>query len=316
MFYLACISFNNKTYDENICYRNNKCNKKVIYGSMLKIREIYPTKSLIFIAEMNNSENKIEGIGLIKNILVYNRKHKIHENNECNRYIYQGKYWLSRTQILEVDFEILTIFDDILFKGKSHLKNRIGIRIITDNLFVNWNSYDLTTLKNKVKNVFNHYFQKQKKEEEYLEIVLNKQNLKIKKKKEDKKEQQEQEKDEEEYLEIVLNKQNLKIKKKKEEQEKEEDKKEQQEKDEEEYLEIVLNKQNLKIKKKKEEQEKEYLEIVLNKQNLKIKKKKEEQEKEEEEQEQEKDEQEKDEEEEYLEIIPNKQNLKIKKRIF
>ena len=45
-------------------------NKKVIYGSMLKIREIYPTESLIFIAEMNNSENKIEGIGLIKNILV------------------------------------------------------------------------------------------------------------------------------------------------------------------------------------------------------------------------------------------------------
>ena len=80
MFYLACISFNNKTYNENMCYRN-KYNNKVIYGSMLKIREIYPKESLIFIAEMNNSENKIEGIGLIKNILVYNRKHKIHENN-------------------------------------------------------------------------------------------------------------------------------------------------------------------------------------------------------------------------------------------
>ena len=237
MFYLACISFNNKTYDENICYRNNKCNKKVIYGSMLKIREIYPTESLIFIAEMNNSENRIEGIGLIKNILVYNRKHKIHENNEYNRYIYQGKYWLSRTQILEVDFEILTIFDDILFKGKSHLKNRIGIRIITDNLFVNWGSYDLTTLKNKVKNVFNHYFQKQKKEEEYLEIVLNKQNLKIKKKEEEKEEEEEEEEEEdkEEYIENVLNKQKLKIKKKKEEK-----------KEEEEYLEIIPNKQNKK----------------------------------------------------------------------
>ena len=162
MFYLACISFNNKTYDENMGYRNNKYNKKVIYGSMLKIREIYPTESLIFIAEMNNSENKIEGIGLIKNILVYNKKHKIHENNEYNRYIYQGKYWLSRTQILDVDFEILNIFDDILFKGKSHLKNRIGIRIITDNLFIHW-VYDLITLKNKVKNVFLHYFQKKQK---------------------------------------------------------------------------------------------------------------------------------------------------------
>ena len=239
MFYLACISFNNKTYDENMGYRNNKYNKKVIYGSMLKIREIYPTESLIFIAEMNNSENKIEGIGLIKNILVYNKKHKIHENNEYNRYIYQGKYWLSRTQILDVDFEILTIFDDILFKGKSHLKNRIGIRIITDNLFVNWSSYDLTTLKNKVKHVFNHYFQKKQKEkEEYLEIIPNKQTFKIKKKKEEEKE---------EYLEIVPNKQTFKIKKKNEEKEEEKD----EEKEEEEYLEIVPKLKNMYNKVKK-----------------------------------------------------------------
>ena len=229
MFYLACISFNNKTYDENICYRNNKCNKKVIYGSMLKIREIYPKESLIFIAEMNNTENKIEGIGLIKNVLLYNRKDKIHENTECNRYIYQGKYWLSRRQILDVDFEILNIFDDILFKGKSHLKNRIGIRIITDNLFVNW-SYDLITLKNKVKNLFLHYFQKKK--EEYFEIVPN---IKIKKKEE---RGEEEEREKEEYFEIVPN-----VKKEKKGGERE--------KKEEEYFEIVpniKNKKNIKIK--------------------------------------------------------------------
>ena len=224
MFYLACISFNNKTYDENICYRN-KYNKKVVYGSMLKIREIYPKESLIFIAEMNNTENKIEGIGLIKNVLLYNRKDKIHENTECNRYIYRGKYWLSRRQILEVDFEILNIFDDILFKGKSHLKNRIGIRIITDKLFIHWPSYDLITLKNKVKNVFLHYFQK--KEEEYFEIIPNKQ--KLQKLKIKKKEQQE----EEEYFEIIPKKK--KIVKKEEEEE------------EEEYFEIIPKKQNLRI---------------------------------------------------------------------
>ena len=243
MFYLACISFNNKTYDENICYRN-KCNKKVIYGSMLKIREIYQKESLIFIAEMNINENKIEGIGLIKNVLVYNRTHKIHENNECNRYIYQGKYWLSRRQILDVDFEILNIFDDILFKGKSHLKNRIGIRIITDNLFIHW-VYDLITLKNKVKNVFLHYFQKkQKKEEEYFEIIpkikkLVKQKEEIEKTTKRKEEQRKEE--EEEYFEIVP-----KIKKK-EEIEKTKKRKE----EEEEYFEIVpnikINKKNIKI---------------------------------------------------------------------
>jgi hypothetical protein len=215
---------------------------------MLKIREIYPKESLIFIAEMNNNENKIEGIGLIKNVLVYNRRHKIHENNESNRYIYRGKYWLSRTQILEVDFEILNIFDDILFKGKSHLKNRIGIRIITDNLFVNWVSYDLIILKNKVKNVFLHYFQKKEKEE-YFEIVPN---IKKTKKIVKEKEEEEEEEEEEEYFEIVPN-----IKKtKKKEKEKEEE--------EEEYFEIVPNIK--KTKKKEKEEEEEYFEIVPNKQ--------------------------------------------------
>ena len=251
MFYLACISFNNKTYDENICYRN-KCNKKVIYGSMLKIREIYQKESLIFIAEMNINENKIEGIGLIKNIIVYNRTHKIHENNECNRYIYQGKYWLSRRQILDVDFEILNIFDDILFKGKSHLKNRIGIRIITDNLFVNW-SYDLITLKNKVKNLFLHYFQKKK--EEYFEIVPN---IKIKKKEE---RGEEEEREKEEYFEIVPN-----VKKEKKGGERE--------KREEEYFEIVPNVKKEKKGGEREKKEEEYFEIVpniKNKKNIKIK---------------------------------------------
>ena len=246
MFYLACISFNNITYNENICYRN-KCNKKVIYGSMLKIREIYPKESLIFIAEMNINENKIEGIGLIKNVLVYNRTHKIHDNSECNRVIYQGKYWLSRTQILDVDFEILNIFDDILFKGKSHLKNRIGIRILTDNLFIHW-VYDLITLKNKVKNVFLHYFQKkQKKEEEYFEIIpkikkLVKQKEEIEKTTKRKEEQQKEE--EEEYFEIVP-----KIKKKEEIENTK--KRTEEQKKEEEYFEIVpnikINKKNIKI---------------------------------------------------------------------
>ena len=156
MFYLACTRFNNTTYDENINYRH-KYNENVIYGSTLKIREKYPSGSLIFIAEMNNEKNKIEGIGLIKNLLVYDKRHNIYDNNEYNRYIYRGKYWLSREQINSFNPEILEIFDTILFKGKSHLKCRIGITVITETLFVHWN-YELKQLKYMVKQLFLHYF--------------------------------------------------------------------------------------------------------------------------------------------------------------
>ena len=191
MFYLACTRFNDTTFTENMNYRN-KNNEIVIYGSTLKIREIYPPGSLIFIAEMNNEHNRIEGIGLIKNWLVHDRRHKIYENNEYNRYIYRGKYWLSRDQIDEFNPQILEIYDNILFKKKSHLKCRIGITIITEKLFVHWD-YELQILKNMVKNLFINYFkniidnnidniineEKQDKREEIFEIIPKK-NKKVK----------------------------------------------------------------------------------------------------------------------------------------
>lgn len=185
MFHLACTRFNNTTYDENITYRK-RYNENVIYGSTLKIRNIYDLGMLIFVAEMNNEKNKIEGIGLIKNLLVYDKRHHIYENSEYNRYIYRGNYWLSREQINNFNPEILEIFDNILFKGKSHLKCRIGITVITEKLFIHWN-YELSQLKTMVKELFLHYYKKnidnefiEEEKEEYVEIIPKKQK-KIKK---------------------------------------------------------------------------------------------------------------------------------------
>ena len=156
MFYLACTRFNNSTYTDNINYRNHN-NEDVIYGTPLPIRNIYPAGSLLFVAEMNNETNKIEGIGLIKNLLAVDKRHKIYENTDYNRYIYRGKYWLSREKLDCFDPEISEIFDNILFKGKSHLKRISGITVLTDKLFTNW-IYDMRILKNKVKCAFLHSF--------------------------------------------------------------------------------------------------------------------------------------------------------------
>ena len=164
MFYIACTRFNNDTYKENTKYRL-KHNIDVIYGSSFKNRNIYEPGSLLFVAEMNNETNKIEGIGLIKNLLVTDKHYKIYENDDYNRYIYRGTYWISRENIELIDKDIIEIFDNILFKGKSHLKRMSGITVLTDKLFTNWN-YELRTLKNKVKGLFNEYFKKQVEFEE------------------------------------------------------------------------------------------------------------------------------------------------------
>jgi len=179
MFHLACTRFNNKTYQENTNYRI-KNGEQVIYGSAFKTRESYSGGALIFVAEMNNETNKIEGIGLIKNLLVCDKYYKIYDDNNYNRYIYRGQYWLSRQQLDKLDVNISEILDNILFKGKSHMKRMSGITILTEKLFTNW-EYELRDLKNKVKNAFLNYFKHHitfdiEETEEVFEIIPTKRN--------------------------------------------------------------------------------------------------------------------------------------------
>jgi len=156
MFQIACTRFNTQTYKENRAYRL-KYNEHAIYGISFKIRSTYSPGTLMFVAEMNNDTNEIEGIGLIRNTIVTDKVHKMYQNNDYNRIFYRGDYWLSRSQISELDTELIEILDNVLFKGKSHLKRQSGITILTDKLFYNW-TYELEDVKNKVKNMFLKHF--------------------------------------------------------------------------------------------------------------------------------------------------------------
>jgi hypothetical protein len=168
MYNVACTRFTNSTYQENIEYRK-KHNYPVIYGSALKIRDIYPIGAFIFVVEMNNEKNQIEGIGLIENNLVCDRYHKIYSNAEYNTYIYRGKFWLGKENIHP---ELTEIFNNILFKGKSHLKCRIGITMITEKLFMRWN-YDILSVKFRLQKTF----EKTESIEEEIIIVPKKRKL-------------------------------------------------------------------------------------------------------------------------------------------
>jgi hypothetical protein len=137
MFHIATTRFNNSTFLENMEYRD-KHKFPVIYGTMIKIHRKIDIGSFLFIVEMNNDTNKIEGIGLVKNSLALERKYKIYENDDYNRYIYRGNYWLSRQQILDFDSSIVEVYDKILFKGKTHLKRACGITVLNEKLFISW----------------------------------------------------------------------------------------------------------------------------------------------------------------------------------
>ena len=87
MYTIVTSRFNNETRDANYVYRQ-KHNFACMYCSPLELSPKIPYNTPVFVIEMNNSTNKIEGIGLIKNKLETGKYYKVHEDGNNNRYIY------------------------------------------------------------------------------------------------------------------------------------------------------------------------------------------------------------------------------------
>ena len=59
---------------------------------------------------------------------------KVYETCNFNRYVFKGNYRIGREELTRYNNELVEILDDILFKGKTHLKRGAGITTITDKL--------------------------------------------------------------------------------------------------------------------------------------------------------------------------------------
>jgi hypothetical protein len=160
MFFIASTRFNESTWQENINYRIKNSIKGAIYGVSIKIYEKYPLNSIIFVIEMNNDINKICGIGIIRNSLSFDKKYKIYNESNYNRFIYKGDYWLSRDDILSCDEALVTMFENMLFKKKSNLKRLSGISFLTSKIYLNW-KYNERDIRESIKNIFISKFKQQ-----------------------------------------------------------------------------------------------------------------------------------------------------------
>jgi len=118
--------FNNNTWNENVRWREKNDFQGCIYNSPVYIRDQILLMATIYVIEMNNDENKIMGIGKIENKVHTDRKYKIYEERNYNRYTYKGKHRIDRTDITS---EFLQKLEKRLFKSKSHLKRGQGITI-------------------------------------------------------------------------------------------------------------------------------------------------------------------------------------------
>ncbi len=123
--------FNNDTWIENCDYKERNGIKGCIYGSATKIKWAIPLNILVFIIEMNNSTNHIEGIGLVRNFTHFDKYYKIYDSGTYNRYVYKSDYRIDRS-CLQV--ELVETLEKICFKGKTHLKRGIGFTSIPEKL--------------------------------------------------------------------------------------------------------------------------------------------------------------------------------------
>jgi hypothetical protein len=94
-----------------------------------------PPLSLVFVIEMNNSTNQIEGVGLIKNKITTDKSHHVYSCGNYNRYTYTSQYRIDRKDWQERQPVILSLLDLLLFQGKTHLKRGCGFTTIPKKLF-------------------------------------------------------------------------------------------------------------------------------------------------------------------------------------
>ncbi len=133
MYYVVTTRFNNETWEENINYRL-KHNLKCVYCSPLEMAEYILINTGVFVIEMNNSKNIIEGVGFIKNRPHCDQYYRIYKDGNYNRYVYKGNYYISRDILLEMNEKLVKILDYILFKEKTHLKRGSGFTSIPEKL--------------------------------------------------------------------------------------------------------------------------------------------------------------------------------------
>ena len=126
---LATTRFNTATWQENVAFREKYSYRGCIYGSPTQLSCKIEKDAVLFVIEMNNSTNKIEGIGLIRNANKHDKYYRIYGEGNFNRYTFTGKYRIDRSDLMFINSELVKTLENALFKGKCHSKRGDSITL-------------------------------------------------------------------------------------------------------------------------------------------------------------------------------------------
>jgi hypothetical protein len=124
--------FNNETQETNYAYRKKK-GFACMYCIPSELSPKIPYFTPVFVIEMNNSTNKIEGVGLIQN-KPETKYYKVHADGNTNRYTYIGRYFIDRELICGLNPRLVDTLERVLFKGYTHSKRGTGLTSIPEKI--------------------------------------------------------------------------------------------------------------------------------------------------------------------------------------
>ena len=156
MYTIVTSRFNNETRDANYAYRK-KNGFGCMYCSPLVLSPHILYNTPVFVIEMNNVTNKIEGIGLIKNRPETKKYYKVHSDGNTNRYTYIGNYFINRETIDDYNSHFVYALEEILFKGYTHSKRGAGLTRLPKQ-FLKLESYDGLDVKKEIRDLFIYHF--------------------------------------------------------------------------------------------------------------------------------------------------------------
>lgn len=133
---LTTTRFKENTWECNQTFRMlHQIHTGCIYGSPQELPPTVLPNSIVFVVEMNNDNNQIKGIGMIRNRPLMDKYYNIYKDGNYNRFVYKGKYRLSRESLNEYNEELVYVIEHLVFHEKSHLKRGAAFTSITPKLF-------------------------------------------------------------------------------------------------------------------------------------------------------------------------------------
>ena len=142
-FHIGTIRFNEfRSYEKLTSWKEKKNWKGCFYSLSSPIPAKIRDNQYLFIVEMDNNNNKIFGIGFIKNIKSKGINTGIYTNFKYNLYNYSSAFHIDREGV-EKTFgkELLSSFEKLLLHGRSHYKRGKGIITVSPHRFETGEKY-------------------------------------------------------------------------------------------------------------------------------------------------------------------------------